>query len=376
MSKTRVLVVDNSVKVRRLLTDAISSDSEFHVIAAANGHIALAKVPNTAPDIVILDIKMADGDGIGTLLALRAAYPHLPVIVFSTPGNEGRTGSGDIFSLGAADCVLRPVDFSGGESMDRVVHAELIPRIRLHTAGRQRSTATALKEKMLKPDHISQAHRRISAFQRTDVLAIGVSTGGPNALVELLQSFSSDFPVPVLIVQHIPPSFTGLLAERLDSLCQIHVSEAASNQIVTPGTACIAPGDFHMAVRKYGNTVRIHTYQGPPENSCRPSADVLFRSAADVYGPHVLAVVLTGMGQDGLRGCERIRDAGGRILVQDEASSVVWGMPGFVAKAGLADKVLPLSQLAKEIEDAVWYGRSNSSAAAASRSTKRIDRCL
>jgi two-component system chemotaxis response regulator CheB len=185
--------------------------------------------------------------------------------------------------------------------------------------------------------------------RRVDVVVIAVSTGGPNALTEILQALPSNLPVPVLIVQHMSPTFTQLLSERLDAICRLPVSQGASSTVVAPGHAWMAPGNFHMELQRSGGDVRIRIHQGPPENSCRPSADVLFRSAVDAYGPHVLAVVLTGMGQDGFRGCARVHEAGGQVFVQDEASSVVWGMPGFVANAGLADKILPLGQLGGEI---------------------------
>jgi two-component system chemotaxis response regulator CheB len=187
------------------------------------------------------------------------------------------------------------------------------------------------------------------AAARVEVLVIGTSTGGPGALMDLIPQLPADFPVPILIVQHMPPVFTKLLADRLDATSRIAVGEAASSQSISPGRAWVAPGDFHMEVRRDGEIVRILTNRSAPENSCRPAVDVLFRSVASVYGPSVLAVVMTGMGQDGLRGCREIQAAGGQIIVQDEASSVVWGMPGFVARAGLADQVLPLSRLGDEI---------------------------
>ncbi|MFM8270961.1 MAG: CheB methylesterase domain-containing protein, partial [Gemmata sp.] len=182
-----------------------------------------------------------------------------------------------------------------------------------------------------------------------EAVVIGVSTGGPNALAELFRDLPGDLPVPLLIVQHMPPMFTRLLAERLTANSKVPVLEAGAGAVVRPGRALVAPGDFHMVVARDGLQVRAALSQGPPENSCRPAADPLFRSAAKVYGERLLAVVLTGMGQDGLRGCEAVREAGGRVIVQDEATSVVWGMPGFVARAGLADKVLPLPQIAAEI---------------------------
>jgi len=168
-------------------------------------------------------------------------------------------------------------------------------------------------------------------------------------LVEVFKRLPADFPLPILIVQHMPPVFTAMLAERLTTLGGVPVREAAEGLRVLPGNAYIAPGGKHMEVRRMGLNLFLHLQEEPPENSCRPSVDVLFRSAALAYGPHILAVVMTGMGQDGLRGCEWIKERGGRVLAQDEASSVVWGMPGYVAQAGLADSVLPLNQIAGEI---------------------------
>ncbi len=180
-------------------------------------------------------------------------------------------------------------------------------------------------------------------------MAIGVSTGGPKALATLLPGLAKNFPVPVLIVQHMPPLFTRMLAERLAAVSGFTTREGENGALLLPGEVWVAPGGLHLELERSGTTVRLRTQDGPPENSCRPAVDVLFRSVALLYGSRTLAVVLTGMGQDGLRGCERIREAGGQVLAQDEASSVVWGMPGAVSQAGLANRVLPLSQLAFEI---------------------------
>ncbi len=184
---------------------------------------------------------------------------------------------------------------------------------------------------------------------KVKILVIGVSTGGPLALSQLLQGFPRNLRVPIVIVQHMPPVFTTRLAGRLSSQCQIPVHEAKDGDVIKPGEAWLAPGDYHIILVKEGTQVCIHTIQTPPENSCRPAVDVLFRSVAKVYLGGVLGVVLTGMGKDGLHGCASIRQVGGQVLVQDEASSVVWGMPGIVANAGLADQILPLNKLAEEI---------------------------
>jgi two-component system chemotaxis response regulator CheB len=184
---------------------------------------------------------------------------------------------------------------------------------------------------------------------RPKVVVIGVSTGGPTALGAIMPKLPVGFPLPILIVQHMPPLFTRLLAERLNSTCQLPVEEATQDGIVQPGKILIAPGDFHMKLASNANCVRVSLDQSPRQNSCRPAVDALFASAGDVYGGAALAVILTGMGQDGLRGAEILKAQGASILAQDEASSVVWGMPGAVANAGLADRVLPLDEVVPEI---------------------------
>jgi two-component system chemotaxis response regulator CheB len=182
-----------------------------------------------------------------------------------------------------------------------------------------------------------------------EIVAIGASTGGPNALAAVFARLPADFPVPIVMVQHMPPMFTRLLSERLSAEYKIRVQEGSSGSVLVAGQAWIAPGDYHMIVTRDAAQARLLVHQDPPENSCRPAVDVLFRSIAQTFGRNALAVVLTGMGQDGLRGCELVREAGGQIVVQDEATSVVWGMPGYVAKAGLADRVLPISLIGDEI---------------------------
>jgi len=189
-----------------------------------------------------------------------------------------------------------------------------------------------------------------STLSRVDIVVIGVSTGGPNALTEMLPKLPENFPVPILIVQHMPPVFTKHLADRLNQLCNLHVHEAVDGEILEAGGAWLVPGNFHMTLRRHGTHLKAVLNQEQPENSCRPAVDVLFRSAVELFGGNVLSVVMTGMGQDGQRGCDAIRQAGGRVIVQDEATSVVWGMPGAVANAGLAHKILPLSKIADEIQ--------------------------
>jgi len=232
------------------------------------------------------------------------------------------------------------------------IRSDLVPKIKALC----RRPAHAVPGIIAARQAIPTLPRRESTPGAIDLLAIGVSTGGPNALAELMPAIGIGLPVPIVIVQHMPPLFTRLLAERIGSVSGIPCREGAADEVLRPGEAWVAPGGFHMEVRRDKTQVRIALTEDKPENSCRPAVDVLFRSAALAYGPRVLAVVLTGMGQDGLRGSEVIRQAGGQILAQDEASSVVWGMPGAVAEAGLADKILPLNQIAQEIRRRIEAG--------------------
>jgi two-component system chemotaxis response regulator CheB len=359
MPKIRILVVDDSVVVRRMVSDALGADPQLEVVgAAANGKIALARIPQVNPDIVILDVEMPELDGLGTLKGIRKSRPTLPVIMYSTLTRRGAAATLDALSLGANDYVTKPANVgSVNQALERI-RAELIPKIKMFcakVAGLEFTSVTHPARPTASSGKVLAAPTRPAG--RVEVVAIGVSTGGPNALSELVPEFPADFSVPIVVVQHMPPVFTKLLAERLGAKAHIRVEEGAPGQVVKAGYAFIAPGNYHMIVQREERSVRIQTNQAPPENSCRPAVDVLFRSVAETYGAGTLGIVMTGMGQDGLRGSERIREAGGQVFVQDEGTSVVWGMPGFVANAGLADKVLPLQQLGSEIVRRVRTGR-------------------
>jgi len=284
----------------------------------------------------------------------------VPVIMFSTLTARGAGATLDALALGANDYVTKPSARSGTVGQLGLVYKELLDKILTHcrvdnsasdaSYGAERAplavaTPKPLLTKPLAP--IVMAPPSIGG--PVDVIAIGISTGGPNALAAMIPSFPANLSVPVFVVQHMPRLFTKLLAERLSAKSQIPVLEAHHGEIVTPGRVWIAPGDYHMVVKRLGGKIVIHTHQDLPENSCRPAVDPLFRSIAETYGSRALGVVMTGMGQDGLRGCQAIRAQGGQVVVQDEATSVVWGMPGFVMRAGLAEKVVPLGELAGEI---------------------------
>lgn len=359
MTKIRVLVVDDSVVVRRLLLDALAEDPEIEVVGtAANGKIALAKIAQERPDVVTMDIEMPEMDGIETLRALKEAKSRVPVIMFSTLTQRGGAATLDAISLGAADYVTKPSNVGNVTQAREALRDELVPKVKAlyhKTKEREKPIPAVARPQCampVQPAVVPPTARRPAANVKPvsfEALAIGVSTGGPQALLELIPRLPKDFHLAVFIVQHMPALFTRLLAERLDSKSNLTVKEASEGALVTPGSVWVAPGDFHMTVVRTGKDVRLHLDQRPPENSCRPAADPLFRSVAECYGEKTIALVMTGMGQDGLAGCESVRKARGHILVQDEKSSVVWGMPGFVARAGLADAVIPLDLLAEEV---------------------------
>jgi two-component system chemotaxis response regulator CheB len=345
MGKIRVLVVDDSVVIRKVVSEELSADPDIEVCATApNGKIGLAKVGQSNPDLVILDVEMPEMDGLEVLAQLRKAYPRLPVIMFSAVTERGAKATLEALSLGATDYFTKPSGAGGLDQSRRVIREHLAPAIK------------ALCRPELSKGSVLRAPPMPTGATRPEAVVIGVSTGGPNALAELFRGLPGGLPVPILIVQHMPPMFTRMLAERLTASSAVPTEEAVHGAKVLPGRALVAPGDYHMVLTRLGTEVRVTLNQDPPESSCRPAADPLFRSAARVYGSACLAVVMTGMGKDGLRGCEEVRAAGGQVIAQDEATSVVWGMPGYVARAGLADRVLPLPHLAAEITRRVQGG--------------------
>lgn len=354
MAGIGVLVVDDSVVIRRIVSSVLDDDPDITVVGTAgNGRIALDKLDALRPDIVILDVEMPVMDGLATLRELRRTHPTLPVVMFSTVTERGAMATLDALAAGATDYVTKPTHAtSATASVDRV-RAELIPKIK-GLVGAARTRAAFAKRPMPKaPAPTSSPIRQ----DRVDVIVIGASTGGPDALSSIVAGLRSDLSVPILVVQHMPPLFTRLFAARLDRSSSLHVVEAVDGQLVECGHIIVAPGDQHLTVRRQGTDVRVRLTNDPPENYCRPSVDVLFRSAAALYGAGVVACVLTGMGRDGAQGAERVRAAGGRIIVQDEASSVVWGMPGAVVAAGVATDVVPLQQIADRLQGALGNRR-------------------
>jgi two-component system chemotaxis response regulator CheB len=353
----RVLVVDDSVVIRRVVSRVIEEHPDLELAGvAANGAIALQKIEQVHPDVVTLDIEMPDMDGLTALGKIRETNKRLPIIMCSTLTARGATATLDALSKGATDYVTKP-STDGLEATLERLREDLVPKLLALGRGRRPSPTAPLLPRRPAAAGGAAPARPAQPPARVEVVIIGVSTGGPNALAELIPALPADLGVPVLIVQHMPPVFTGILSQRLDAQSALTVREAAGGSNVEPGDVWIAAGDHHMLAVREGLRVKLEVNQGPPENSCRPAADVLFRSAAATWGRGVLAVVLTGMGSDGLRGCEVVQQAGGRIIVQDADTSVVWGMPGYVAQAGLAEAVLPLGDVAGEIVQRVKAGR-------------------
>ncbi len=352
MSKIRVLVVDDSVVTRRLVSDALAADPLVEVVGvAANGRIALLKLTQVNPDAVILDVEMPGMDGLAALAELRKTHPTLPVIMFSTQTDRGAAATLEALARGANDYVTKPANMGNLAAALRHVGDQLLPRIKLFCRGRESTSGLLAAAGTNATPSVKSAPRKVG------VVGIGCSTGGPNALAELLAGLPLELPVPILITQHMPPTFTRLLAEGLATKSGFPVVEAADGDLLEPGVVFVAPGDHHLTVARTPEGMAVRLNQQPAENGCRPAVDAMFRSLAQTFGEGTLGVVLTGMGKDGLRGAEKIVEAGGSVLAQDEATSVVWGMPGFVANAGLARQVVPLPDLPEAVARLVAVGR-------------------
>ena len=340
----RVLVVDDSALVRRLITTALAEASDIEVVGTArDGLDAIEKCDQLTPDVVTLDVEMPRMDGLGALAEIRHRHPRMPVIMFSTLTERGAAATLEALSRGASDYVTKPTNTGSVREGLESVREQLIPRIRA-LAGMRKLAPLLRQPRVERPAPVPVPARR-RPLGPVEALLIGCSTGGPDALAKVLAALPATLDVPVLVVQHMPPVFTAMLAQRLDKLSPLTVREAAAGDVPLAGEVLIAPGDWHMRVETRTGKVQISLDQGPQENFCRPAVDVLFRSAAAVYGGRCVATVLTGMGQDGLEGVRLLHESGAPVYVQDEESSVVWGMPGAVAHAGLATEILPLASI-------------------------------
>ncbi|WP_433371187.1 protein-glutamate methylesterase/protein-glutamine glutaminase [Actinoplanes sp. CA-142083] len=390
-----VLVVDDSVVVRRLIVDALGGAENIEVVGtASNGLLAQAKIDQLKPDVITMDIEMPQMDGIAAVKELRKRHKQIPVIMFSTLSAAGASATLEALAAGATDYVTKPSNVGSVNESIAAVREELVPKIyalggRRRPAGMPSGAPPAPSRPGAAPARPARPSaappraglppsgpgrpgfapagpapagpkpaKRAGAGGKVDILAIGSSTGGPDALTKVLTGIPSDLPVPIVITQHMPPVFTRMFAERLDRSTPLRVVEATDGMELTPGWAYIAPGDSHLVLHRRGTATLTQLSGAPPENSCRPAVDVMFRSVAALYGASAFATVLTGMGQDGRGGAKVLRDAGAEVLAQDEATSVVWGMPGAVVGAGLADEILPLDRIAAFLINRVKTGRS------------------
>ncbi|QDU50125.1 Chemotaxis response regulator protein-glutamate methylesterase of group 2 operon [Gimesia panareensis] len=322
------------------MTQAINLDDQISVVGSAmHGQAALTWLNSNQADVVVLDVEMPVMDGISCLKQLRQSHPDLPVIMASSLTRAGAEITLQALDLGAAGCVAKPVASNAAEAIAQMAH-DLLPLIK-----------ALVRDSQTDSQSLTNLQVRTTALPAKTpmVLVIGSSTGGPNALKTVLSALPEKFSLPILIAQHMPPLFTRTLAEHIQRDTGRPAAEAVDGALIERGHIYIAPGDFHMVVDKQDDRMVIRLNQEAPEHFCRPSVNPLYNSAANWYGSSVLAVMLTGMGDDGIEGARSISERQGYIIAQDEQSSVVWGMPGAIAKAGLANQVLPLRNIATEL---------------------------
>lgn len=348
----RVLLVDDSAVVRGALGRIVDSTPDLRVITTAvNGRQALDALKHTPIDVVLLDVEMPELDGLSALPFILESYPKTRVIMASSLTQRGASVTMQALQAGASDYIAKPSSRVGGAGLKEIEH-EIISKVRaIGRSAQSRSTAGTLPIKVQTKIAGEPAILAINSAQNVvpRIVAIASSTGGPNALADVLQTLPAPLAVPVVITQHLPAVFTGLLAQRLARDTGHNVVEAQNNEPLRDGVVYIAPGGQHMIVQTLEGKPYIRLTQTEPENFCRPSADPMMKSVAAIYGASTLAVVLTGMGEDARRGCEEIKRRGGRVVIQDEATSVVWGMPGAVARAGLADSMHPLLDIGPKV---------------------------
>ncbi len=348
----RVMIVDDSSVVRAVIARSLEQDPTIKVVSSvANGALALKVLPTLQVDVILLDIEMPEMDGIEALPRLLALRPGVKVIMVSSLTRRSAEVSLRAVALGAADYVPKPVS---GLSTANDFRAELLAKVKAHAARARRGVGAARPAAASAPRVAGVAPAgpialRKAIVEKPTVIAIGSSTGGPQALSEVLKSIGPGVTQPIVITQHMPPTFTAILAEHMTRYAGRLAAEAQDGEALKQGRIYVAPGGYHMIAESSAAGVVLRLSDAPPENSCRPAVDPMMRSLSAIYGRKLLAVILTGMGYDGLKGCQVVAASGGGVIAQDQASSVVWGMPGAVAQAGICNAVLPLGEIGKTI---------------------------
>jgi two-component system chemotaxis response regulator CheB len=364
--RIRVLVVDDSALMRKLIPAILARDPSIEVVGTAmDGAFALKKIEELRPDVVTLDLEMPRMDGIETLRLIMRRAP-LPVILFSTHSKEGAYSTLKALALGAVDFIAKPTDAAAGHL--ETIADQLIEKIKVA----KRVVGRKLPPAVVALDPVGQKKGIHSTLPPNRIVAIGISTGGPNALQFVLSQIPADFPASILIVQHMPEGFTEMFARRLDECCAIDVQEAKSGDLLLAGRALICPGNRHMMARRMPRGDMAVLSDGVPVNGHRPSADVLFHSVAQEFGPSVVGVIMTGMGEDGAEGLGAIKAAGGMTAAQSEDTCVVGGMPRAAILKGYANKIVPLDSMGAFIMSQCTSGERATSEK--SDRTDKIDR--
>lgn len=347
-SRARLMLIGGGADVRRLTAELLEGDSRFVIAgSSASADLGISAMKREEPDAVILDITEEAADGPVYVKALRAAFPRLPILFF-TELRSGHTRLGlQVLEAGANDCLTRPANLRRlSPTMKDGLRTRLVGKLVALSRNFRAADAVAVIDR-------SNLPAREMAQQRPLVVTLCASTGGPKALGHVFSQIKAPVSVPILVVQHMSRLFTDMLSTSLNLRCPLEVVEATHGMQAKPGQVVLAPGDHHMVASRDGSGVVISLNQGPQENFCRPAADVLLRSLAEHFGSRAAAFVMTGLGSDGLRGAEQLVKAGGRVFAQDEATSVVWSMPGHVVRAGLAETVLPLPEIPIKLQSLV-----------------------
>jgi two-component system chemotaxis response regulator CheB len=343
--KIRVLVVDDSALARLAIRDALARDPELEVVGdASDPYVARDKILALQPDVITLDLEMPRMDGLTFLKILQEHHP-VPVVVVSSLTPAGSAKAMEALAAGALDVLAKP---DGSRSLSQIAQ-QLAYHVKAAGRSRRKSSHTPLVSEVVKP--LSPAIRA-GEFSPRRIILIGASTGGVEALRFLLPRLPDGLP-PIVVVQHIPPNFSRIMAEHLDALCPFTVREAVDGEELRAGLCLVAPGDFHVALARVGLGYRVRLTQSPPVHHCRPSVDILFRSAAEQAGNQAVAALLTGMGVDGAHGLHLLRAAGAHTLAEDEESCVVFGMPQAAIKLGAAEQVVPLPRMPQAILQAL-----------------------